>query len=146
MIMEGWLKRADYIDHYIERGQWKSVTVCCVTPAAVPLFPINPHLLPNSWPAATSVMAKSKVKSKSSKKKQTGNSDGEPLAADEYVVGMSLGVALLERVRMFNASLERILKAKVNVTRKDKVHWVSALLHWLHLSRSLTSPSSDLSR
>ena len=43
-----------------------------------------------------------------------------------------------ERVSMFTASSERILKAKVNVIRKDKVHWVSAPLHWLHLSRSLT--------
>lgn len=44
----------------------------------------------------------------------------------------------LERVQTLNASLEKILEARVNVLRKDKIHWVSALLHRLHVSRSLT--------
>ena len=35
----------------------------------------------------------------------------------------------LERVRTLNASLERVIKAKVNVIRKGTVYWVSALLH-----------------
>jgi hypothetical protein len=46
-----------------------------------------------------------------------------------------------ERVRILNASLERILKAKVNVIRKDKVHWVSALLHWPHFPQPDIPPS-----
>ena len=46
----------------------------------------------------------------------------------------------LERVQMLNAPLEKVLKAKVNVVRKDGVHWVSALLH-----RPPRFPQLDLS-
>lgn len=35
----------------------------------------------------------------------------------------------LERVRTLNASLEKVLEARVIVIRKGTIHWVSALLH-----------------
>lgn len=83
-------------------------------------------------------MVKSKARSRYNKrKKQNEETESELLAEDEYVVGMSLDVAHLTRP-MLSAPIERIVKAKVNVVRKDKVHWVSALLHRHGVSRSLT--------